>query len=296
MRSSRAPRSARAVSFGRDRSPRRKHPSRTSSTAGAARAHSSRSETEKPYDDVFFMGFSSGAYFVSSLALRGRAKFDGFATFAGGAGGQAAPDVAFKAPVYVGVCADDVQTAGHSRAFGSALAARGWPNRVDEQKVGHMFSDIHVAHAVAYLRSAKKSRPGKVSRATSFSSRTPTSSTTARSTLWEVGTRKLGRTDANAKRGRLLEQALDEPLRVGLEQVVGLSEAFLHDKVGDHAVVDCITPKVTLRQRTDRQRQLDVDQDLLRDVSLRTRRAHVGAKADRVEPSVYSVTMRPFFG
>jgi predicted esterase len=108
----------------------------------------------RPYDDVFLMGFSSGAYFVSSLALRGRARFDGYATFAGGAGGQAAPDVPFKAPVYVGVCAADRQTADHSRAFGGALAARGWPHRVDEQRVGHMFSDVHVAHAVAYLRGA----------------------------------------------------------------------------------------------------------------------------------------------
>ena len=111
---------------------------------------------EKPYDDVFLMGFSSGAYFVSALALRGRVKFDGFATFAGGAGGQAGTDVSFKAPVYVGVCADDRQTAAHSRAFGGALAARGWPNRVDEQNVGHMFSDIHVAHAISYLRGAHK--------------------------------------------------------------------------------------------------------------------------------------------
>lgn len=111
---------------------------------------------EKKYDEVFLMGFSSGAYFVSALALRGRVKFDGYAVFAGGAGGQAAADVAVKAPVYVGVCADDGQTANHSRAFGGALAARGWPSRVDEQKVGHMFSDIHVAHAVAYLRGAKK--------------------------------------------------------------------------------------------------------------------------------------------
>jgi predicted esterase len=111
----------------------------------------------KPYDDVFLMGFSSGAYFVSSLALRGRVKFDGFATFAGGAG-HGPVEAPFKAPVYVGVCADDRQTASHSRAFGSVLAARGFPHRVDEQKVGHMFSDVHVAHAVTYLRNARKAR------------------------------------------------------------------------------------------------------------------------------------------
>ncbi len=114
-----------------------------------------------PYDDVFLMGFSSGAYYVGSLVLRGRVSFDGYATFAGGGGWHSGQDVSLKAPVYVGVCAQDRQTAGHSRAFGSLLAARGWPSRVDEQKVGHMFSDVHVAHAVAYLRSAKKARPDR---------------------------------------------------------------------------------------------------------------------------------------
>jgi len=111
----------------------------------------------KAYDEVFLMGFSSGAYFVSALALRGRVKFDGYATFAGGAGGlQATSDVANKAPVFVGVCAEDGQTAAHSRNFGGALAAKGWPHKVDEQKVGHMFADVHVAHAVTYLRSQMK--------------------------------------------------------------------------------------------------------------------------------------------
>ena len=110
----------------------------------------------KPYDEVFVMGFSSGAYFTSSLALRGRVKADGFAVFAGGAGSQSSPTVAQMPPVFVGVCMDDSQTAAHSRGFGAALAARGWPHRIDEQHVGHMFADAHVAHAVAYLRSQKK--------------------------------------------------------------------------------------------------------------------------------------------
>jgi predicted esterase len=110
----------------------------------------------KTYDEVFLMGFSSGAYFVSALAMRGRVSYDGYAVFAGGAGGYASSEVTQKAPVYVGVCADDRQTANHSRAFGSVLAARAWPHRVDEQSVGHMFSDIHVAHAVSYLRGSKK--------------------------------------------------------------------------------------------------------------------------------------------
>lgn len=119
----------------------------------AARAFLEK-RNEKPYDDVFLMGFSSGAYYVSSLALRGRAKFDGYAVFAGGASfAKGTTDV--RAPIYVGVCADDRQTANHSRAFGGTLSALGWPSRIDEQRVGHMFSDIHVAHAITYLRNAR---------------------------------------------------------------------------------------------------------------------------------------------
>jgi pimeloyl-ACP methyl ester carboxylesterase len=110
----------------------------------------------KPFDDVFVMGFSSGAYFASSLALRGRLEdVAGYALFAGGAAYTAKAGSAPRpTPVFVGVCSDDGQTADDSRSVGAALAARGWPRRVDEEHVGHMFSDIHVIHAIGYLRGA----------------------------------------------------------------------------------------------------------------------------------------------
>lgn len=111
----------------------------------------------KPFDEVFVMGFSSGAYYVSSLALRGDLDVDGYAAFAGGgAWGGGPSEPARRVPVFVGVCADDAHTAPHSRAFGGALAARGFPVRVEEQHVGHMFGDAHVAHAVAWLRSVAR--------------------------------------------------------------------------------------------------------------------------------------------
>ncbi len=122
----------------------------------------------RPFDDVFVMGFSSGAYFASSLALRGRLDdVDGYAVFAGGAAyPQRAGTTSHPLPVFVGVCADDRQTAGDSRSVGAALAARGWAHRVDEERVGHMFSDIHVLHAAAYLRAAaaRAKRPRVVDR------------------------------------------------------------------------------------------------------------------------------------
>jgi predicted esterase len=107
----------------------------------------------KPFDEVFVMGFSSGAYYVGSLAIRGRMEVDGYATFAGGLGGPAGSGApAHRAPVFIGVCADDRQTAPDSRSLAGALAGRGIVTAVDEQRVGHMFSDVHVLHAVSFLR------------------------------------------------------------------------------------------------------------------------------------------------
>jgi predicted esterase len=122
----------------------------------------------RPFDEVFVMGFSSGAYFASSLALRGRLDdVDGYALFAGGAAyAPRAGSAPHALPVFVGVCADDPQTADDSRSVAAALNARGWPHRVDEQHVGHMFSDVHVVHAAGYLRAAaaRATRPTVVGR------------------------------------------------------------------------------------------------------------------------------------
>jgi predicted esterase len=57
-----------------------------------------------------------------------------------------------RAPVFIGVSTRDHATAPGARALGKALAARGWAHRVDEEPVGHMVSDLHVAHAIRYLR------------------------------------------------------------------------------------------------------------------------------------------------
>ena len=111
------------------------------------------------FDHVFVMGFSSGAYYVSTLALRGRLQVDGYATFAGGSIGHQPGPPPRKVPVYVGICGDDKQTAQHSRGFAGELATRGFVVRAEEHKVGHMFADPHVAHAVAFLRAQSADKP-----------------------------------------------------------------------------------------------------------------------------------------
>jgi predicted esterase len=111
----------------------------------------------RPFDEVFVMGFSSGAYFASTLAMRGRADVDGYAVFAGGQPGVRPPAPAFRfAPVFVGVCADDPTSAAHSRAFAGSLAAAGIPRTVDEEHVGHGLSHVHFYRALAYLRRMKE--------------------------------------------------------------------------------------------------------------------------------------------
>ena len=106
----------------------------------------------KPFDEVFVVGFSSGAYFATSLAVRDRLKASGYVVLAGGAASKMGSDVDHKVPIFIGVSARDNATAPGARALGAMLTAHDWPHKVDEQPVGHMVSDLHVAHALTYLR------------------------------------------------------------------------------------------------------------------------------------------------
>ncbi|HWL86922.1 MAG TPA: PHB depolymerase family esterase [Polyangiaceae bacterium] len=105
-----------------------------------------------PFDEVFVVGFSSGAYYAASLALRGRLDdVDGYALLAGGAD-YGRPSAKAKKPIYVGVSARDRQTAPDARALAADLAKWGWPHRVHEEPVGHTVSDVQMTPALAYLR------------------------------------------------------------------------------------------------------------------------------------------------
>jgi predicted esterase len=110
------------------------------------------------FDEVFVVGFSSGAYFASSLALRSKLDVQGYVVLAGGAARHTPSEGTRRVPVFVGVSATDRQTAPGARALGYLLTSQGWPSRVDEQPVGHMVSDVHMAHALGWLRGL--ARPG----------------------------------------------------------------------------------------------------------------------------------------
>jgi predicted esterase len=117
-----------------------------------------RAELEKRvghrFDEVFVVGFSSGAYYGSSLALRNALDVDGYIVLAGGAS-WVRPELAAsskRAPVFVGVSAADPQTRDHSRSFAGSLAALRWPFKVEERNAGHMVDWTFMAHGVAWLR------------------------------------------------------------------------------------------------------------------------------------------------
>jgi len=124
---------------------------------GRARAEAEAKEGA-PFEDVFVVGFSNGAYYASALALRGRlADVDGYAVIAGGS--AATPPSAkgdARKPVFIGVAAKDT-TAKKGRELARVLAKTGWPHRVSEKKVGHVVSDDHLTQALQYLRAKARS-------------------------------------------------------------------------------------------------------------------------------------------
>ncbi len=116
----------------------------------------------KPFDETFIVGFSSGAYYASSLAVRSAIDVDGFIVLAGGSSwARPAASGGKRAPIFVGVSAADKQTRDHSRAFGGALAALGWPRRVEERNAGHEVDWTFMAHGIAWLRAQSRSKSGQ---------------------------------------------------------------------------------------------------------------------------------------
>jgi predicted esterase len=109
------------------------------------------------FDETFVVGFSSGAYFGSSVAVRGTLDVDGYIILVGGSSwARPASESSKRAPIFVGVSAADKQTASHTRAFAGTLAALHWPYRVEERDVGHTVDWVMLAHGISYLRSQTK--------------------------------------------------------------------------------------------------------------------------------------------
>jgi predicted esterase len=126
--------------------------------------HEARAKLEQTlgvhFDETFVVGFSSGAYYASSLALRGALDVDGYLILAGGSSwaGTRQAEPATRVPVYVGVSAADRHSAGDSRALAGTLAALRWPYRVEERNAGHMVDWGFMDHGLAWLRAKARAR------------------------------------------------------------------------------------------------------------------------------------------
>jgi predicted esterase len=128
-----------------------------------ANIQKSRTELEKRvghgFDETFVVGFSSGAYYGSSLAIRGMLDVDGYIILAGGSSWiKPGEQPTKRAPIFVGVSAADPQTANHSRSLAGSLAAMKWPFKVEERNAGHMVDWTFMTHGIAWLRERRSAK------------------------------------------------------------------------------------------------------------------------------------------
>lgn len=105
---------------------------------------------------VFVFGFSNGAYYASTLALRNRLNADGYGVFAGGSGGKYASVLGSRtaatdrAPIFVGYGTKD--PAWHDMAsLADTLKSLGWRHQVKAEPVGHLVTAAQLAAAMRFL-------------------------------------------------------------------------------------------------------------------------------------------------
>ncbi len=118
----------------------------------------------RPFSRVYVWGFSAGAYYGASLALRGRLPIQGYAVFAGGGAPKGverwAKGTQPKVPVYVGYGRKD-RAWRDPAALGRALTTMRWPSKVVARaKVGHSMTDAQVKEAFTFLEPKKPRATG----------------------------------------------------------------------------------------------------------------------------------------
>jgi predicted esterase len=106
------------------------------------------------FERTFVYGFSSGAYYAASLAVRNRIDADGYALFAGGSGSKwkaaNARSVKHRAPVFVAYGTKD-PSRRDPQAFAKLLKELDWPHRLDAARVGHTVTHEQLRRAFEYL-------------------------------------------------------------------------------------------------------------------------------------------------
>ena len=118
------------------------------------RARAAAEERHGTFERTFVFGFSSGAYYGASLALRNPIGADGYAIFAGGSGSKwkatNARSVTNRAPVFVAYGTKD-PSRRDPQAFARLLKELDWPHRLDSAPVGHTVTHEQLRRAVEFL-------------------------------------------------------------------------------------------------------------------------------------------------
>ena len=112
----------------------------------------------KPFEKLWVFGFSAGAYYATSLALRDRFAAQGYAVFAGGAApkqlGRHLRGIKHRPPIYVGWGLRD-KARRDPASLAKELRAAGWKVRAGPRaRVGHSMSDSQVDDAVKFFGGA----------------------------------------------------------------------------------------------------------------------------------------------
>lgn len=106
------------------------------------------------FERFLIFGFSNGAYFATTLALRDRIQADGYGVFAGGAGGKYSWVLGHRterrAPIFVGYGTKD-PSQNDMRSLARTLKTLGWRYRVKSQPIGHMVTQSQLRAAVNFL-------------------------------------------------------------------------------------------------------------------------------------------------
>jgi len=105
-------------------------------------------------EHTYLAGSSSGAYFLTALALANGVSdlsIDGFAATSGGSPGMlgGAASSVEKRPFYVGYASGDPTSTG-PKALAAFLTARGWPVQSKEHPGGHGAREEYLNEAFAY--------------------------------------------------------------------------------------------------------------------------------------------------
>jgi predicted esterase len=123
---------------------------------------SAREAAEKKlgrFERALVYGFSSGAYYAASLALRNPIGAQGYAVFAGGSGSKwkanGAKNVSNRPPVFVGYGTKD-PSRRDPQAYARLLKELDWPHRLDAAPVGHTVTNEQLRRAFEFLTGAKE--------------------------------------------------------------------------------------------------------------------------------------------